>query len=106
MDKRFEDLPPIEGLPKLKKEIDIKGYKLILTCWACPEQYDVFHGKKQVGYIRLRHGAFRVDYLKCGGDTIVREELPKENGQFSTDEVRLFYLTKAIDAIKEKEKNA
>ena len=34
------------------------------TSSACPEQYDVFKGGKQVGYIRLRHGVLSCRYPK------------------------------------------
>jgi hypothetical protein len=43
---------------------------LVQTCGACPEQYDAFIGDRQVGYLRLRWGEFRVDYPDCGGETI------------------------------------
>lgn len=35
--------------------------KFVKTCSACPEQYDVFDSDgNEVGYVRLRHGFFRV----------------------------------------------
>ena len=37
----------------------INGLIVIQTCGACPEQYDVFLGDKQIGYVRLRGGALR-----------------------------------------------
>jgi len=64
--------------------------KLRLTCGACPEQYDAFLGEIQVGYLRLRHGAFRVDYPECGGETIY-EASPRGDGEFHDDE-RDYYL--------------
>lgn len=30
------------------------------TCFACPEQYDVYDDFYQVGYVRLRNGTFTV----------------------------------------------
>ena len=49
----------------------IDGYKLVLTCFACPEQYDVFDDEgTQVGYLRLRHGHFRADCPDYGGETV------------------------------------
>lgn len=30
------------------------------TCAACPEQYDAYLNGELVGYLRLRHGHFRV----------------------------------------------
>lgn len=67
------------------------------TCVACPEQYDAFIGNKQVGYLRLRHGYFRVDYPNCGGETIY-EASPKGDGIFEEDE-RERYLKEAKQAI-------
>ena len=75
----------------------INGYRLELTCGACPEQYDVFLGEELVAYLRLRHGWF---YAACPyvGGTVVYEAYPKGDGMFEDDE-REFYLTEAIKAI-------
>src|SRR5437660_8199656 len=35
--------------------------RLEQTCFAYPEQYDAFIGDEKVGYLRLRHGHFRVE---------------------------------------------
>jgi hypothetical protein len=70
------------------------------TCGACPEQYDAFLDGKQVGYLRLRHGRFRVDYPDCGGETIY-EAYPDGDGIFESNE-REFYLTEAKKAIAAK----
>jgi hypothetical protein len=41
---------------------------IVQTGTACPEQYEVFtKDGKQVGYIRLRHGHFRVECPEWGG---------------------------------------
>lgn len=74
--------------------------KLVLTCIACPEQYDAFLDGKRVGYLRLRHGRFRVDYPDAGGETIY-EALPKGDGAFFEGE-RQKYLNKAIRVIEKK----
>ncbi len=37
--------------------------RLVQTCAACPEQYDVFSGEELIGYMRLRWGHFRAEYL-------------------------------------------
>lgn len=71
--------------------------RLVLTCYACPEQYDAFIGTEQVGYLRLRHGSFRVDYPDCGGETIY-EGSPNGDGIFDDDE-RDHFLKCAVDAI-------
>jgi len=72
--------------------------RLVQTCSSCPEQYDAFDGDKQVGYLRLRHGCFRVDYPSCGGETIY-EASPVGDGMFEDDE-RDYYLKFAVDAIE------
>ncbi len=80
----------------------IGPYKLIQTCGACPEQYDVFKDEKQVGYLRLRHGYFRADYPDVGGETVY-EAYPNGDGVFE-DHERDFYLYEAIKAIEARDK--
>lgn len=75
-------------------KVDIR---LEQTCSACPEQYEAFIGDEQVGYLRLRHGHFRVDVPDCGGETIYEAD-PDGDGSF-TDEERDGYLAKAKEAI-------
>lgn len=77
--------------------MNINGYELVRTCEACPEQYDVYKDRVQVGYLRLRHGYFRADCPDCGGETVYTAS-PKGDGVFYDDE-REFYLTEAISAI-------
>ncbi|MEX0597966.1 MAG: hypothetical protein WD512_15865, partial [Candidatus Paceibacterota bacterium] len=43
---------------------------LVQTSGACPEQYDAFIGEIQVGYLRLRHGYFTVNFLDHDGERI------------------------------------
>ena len=77
----------------------INGYKLVKTCSACPEQYDVFFGEEQVGYLRLRHGSFTVECPECKLDAdLVYKAEPNGDGYFDHDE-REGYLKKAIEAI-------
>lgn len=64
---------------------------------ACPEQYDAYIGERVVGYLRLRHGHFRVDYPDCGGETIY-EAAPHGDGEFVPHE-RDYYLAEAKLAI-------
>ncbi|MFH1049933.1 MAG: hypothetical protein V1779_03265 [bacterium] len=71
-----------------------------MTCYCCPEQYEVFKDGIQVGYLRLRHGFFTCDYPDCNGETVYEEE-PKGDGHFEDDE-RDFYLTKAIESLQDK----
>ncbi len=75
-----------------------RPYTLARTCFACPEQYDVFDGEKQVGFIRLRHGSFRADVPDCGGTTVYTAE-PRGEGILYDDE-REYYLDAACAAIR------
>ncbi len=92
---------PYNGYETGPGDTIIGYYRLICTCPACPEQYDVFDDrtKKQVGYLRLRHGGFRADVPDCGGQTVYAAE-PKGDGCFDDDE-RQHYLTEAVRAIDE-----
>lgn len=80
-------------------DLQIGGLRLVCTCSACPEQYDVFSktGDK-VGYLRLRHGVFRADVPDAGDETVYEAE-PKGDGVFEPEE-RTQYLTEAVEAIK------
>lgn len=90
---------------KLENERTIKGLRLVLTSVAHPEQYDVFEGNKEVGYIRLRDNIFRVDYpihhMELNGKTIFELKI-KGNGTFINRAERKKYLTKAVDLINER----
>lgn len=77
--------------------MEINGYKLVQTCSACPEQYDVFKDDKQVAYLRLRHGWFYAKVPDVSGKIIYTAK-PMGDGIFEDDE-RIKYLTEAIEAI-------
>ncbi len=92
--------PKDEKIPMWKLGIMIHGYRLMRTCLACPEQYDVFDDLgQQVAYFRLRHGGFRVCVPDHGGEEIYHAN-PKGDGIFVDDE-RVKYLTEAILAVQE-----
>lgn len=79
-------------------DLEINGYKLVCTCPACPEQYDVLNSNgSKVGYLRLRHGHFRADCPACGGETVYESDT-KGDGIFDDDE-RIPEITKALAAI-------
>lgn len=112
-EQRAARLKALEELSRLDQELGIDargwvygtlyidGFKLVCTCGACPEQYDVYDADdKQVGYLRLRHGYFRADYPYCGGETVYRSDT-QGDGVFNEDE-RMPELTKAIHALKER----
>lgn len=77
--------------------INISGFDLVKTCSGCPEQYDVYLGVNQVGYLRLRHGYFRADVPSCGGKTVYQAH-PSGDGYFM-DWERAGYLNAAVAAI-------
>lgn len=84
---------------KTPEDMELDGYKLVCTSFACPEQYDVLDADgKQVGYLRLRGGYFRADAPDCGGETVYAADT-KGDGIFEDDE-RLPELRKAVAAIK------
>ena len=85
---------------KQQYKTNICGVEFVLTCEACPEQYDAFLAGTQIGYLRLRHGAFRVDYPSSGGETIFFAE-PEGDGAFD-DYERERYLTIAAQALLER----
>lgn len=75
----------------------IQGCTLRLTCHACPEQYDVYFGDFQIGYLRLRHGDFTATYPDVWG-TAVYHASPEGDGIFHELE-RMKYLTQAVEAL-------
>lgn len=93
-------LEEAQNTPALPSDCDIGGCRLVCTCPACPEQYDVFDkdGSLKMGYLRLRHGRFRADVPVCGGYTVY-ESHPEGDGLFNDDE-RELELTNAVAAIK------
>jgi hypothetical protein len=68
----------------------------------CPEQYDVFLGGKQVGYVRLRHGGFTVDYPSCLEENLLDTNDVRGDGCFDDDVERSKWLTKAAELINNK----
>ena len=93
------------------KEINIMGLAFVQTCYEHPEQYSVWHGNREVGYIRLRWGKLRADWT--GGKWIDREIYHKEDmepeGHFDSGTERMYHLTEIAkiikDRIKEEHKN-
>ncbi|MDR2446520.1 MAG: type II toxin-antitoxin system RelB/DinJ family antitoxin [Treponema sp.] len=84
-----------------KGELSFDGLLFVMTCEACPEQYDVFDmSGKQVGYVRLRHGELRCDHPVCGGETIYKVYTIGD-GCFDTDEERDFHLGEIARKLEE-----
>lgn len=80
--------------------MNIMGVDLVLTCGACPEQYDALIDGRMVGYLRLRHGRFTVSVPGWGGE-IIYSASPDGDGVFTDDE-RDFYLGAAVAKILER----
>lgn len=73
------------------------------TCSACPEQYEVFKGPKQVGYIRLRHGHLAAYYPDNRGKCIYRHSFDDEwKGYFNNEDERTVYLNKISEILMKK----
>lgn len=83
-------------------ELTTNDITLVQTCGACPEQYDAYIGDKQVGYLRLRHGTFRV-YYPGVNIKLVFEACPDGDGIFE-DYEREQFLETAKRAILEEHK--
>lgn len=79
--------------------MNVQGLEFTKTCSACPEQYDVFYEGNKVGYVRLRHGEFRVDYPDCLEKTLLHINCNEGDGYFDDEEARLKYLNMAADAL-------
>lgn len=77
--------------------METMSIKLEKTCHACPEQYDMYIGDEIVGYFRLRHGRFTVEYPNCGGE-LVYESYPNGDGVFDNNE-RAYHLHNGVTAI-------
>ena len=78
----------------------IQKLNFIETCGACPEQYDVFKGGRQVGYVRLRWGTVTCDFPDCRGDTIYSHSFDDGwKGCFDSSEERETYLNRIATAI-------
>ena len=98
-----------------------KGFKIILdskdtitinnivfnkTCDAWPEQYDVYKGRKQVAYVRLRMGRLTVRVPNVSGKVVYYKNFEKEDpvkGYFNNQEERIQELTKIANILNKKE---
>lgn len=82
----------------------IKGLDFFKTCFACPEQYDVFdENENLVGYVRLRWGGLTCEYPDVGGEEIYYASVGDGwTGEFKSEEQRMKHLNKIADRIIEK----
>lgn len=73
----------------------IDGLLFEMTCGACPEQYDVYYGEREIGYVRLRWGSLRAYYPSVGGEQVYHANIEDNamQGWFLDNEQRMYYLT-------------
>lgn len=75
-----------------------KQITLVMTGGGCPEQYDALIGDEIIGYLRLRHGSFRAEYLGYPEPKIVCTAEPDGDGSFQEEE-RTRHLNRACRAL-------
>lgn len=82
-----------------------KKFRAVLTCFACPEQYDIFKGSENVGYFRVRHGRFAA-YRSINHDGPFYETRTQGDGMFSDSEreKQLHHALDLLEGILAKEK--
>lgn len=90
----YEDYYTINDVERV-----IDGYTLVRTCFACPQQYDVYKDGKMAAYLRLRHGYFYASVPDVGG-MVVYNANTKGDGIFDEDEED-YHLQNAIKAVDE-----
>ena len=75
-------------------------FKLIQTCGACPEQYDIYleDNDKRVGYMRLRHSHFYVNHISTY--QTVYNSWVNGDGIFENEQERHKYISLGLEAIK------
>lgn len=77
----------------------------VRTCYACPEQYDVYdNGKNQIGYVKLRYGQLKATYPDFGGETVFEHTFEEDDlkGFFNNDDERLEMLNQISSALLSK----
>ena len=87
-----------------ESKIIIDEVVLELTCYACPEQYDIFVQGDQVGYARLRGGFCSVAVPDVGGVVVYTHDFGDDGwkGCFANQEERMLHLTAACNEIRKR----
>jgi hypothetical protein len=87
----------------MKTDYNILGLFFQLTCYACPEQYDVYFEDKQVGYVRLRGNRLYCTCPDVMGKQVYHVNFSDDSdiykGEFDTEEERIYHLTEIAKAI-------
>lgn len=84
-------------------DVTIDGLVFKLTCFACPEQYDVYLDNKQIGYVRLRWGHITAEYPDVMGKLIYDEDAGGYDfaGCFHSESERIMHLTEIARRLRE-----
>lgn len=79
-------------------------FYFVNTCYACPEQYDVYRDNGQIcAYVRLRWGNLYAEYPSIDGEVIYNTHFSDNSkGNFDNDNERDYYLKEISEAIKDK----
>lgn len=79
-------------------------FYFVNTCYACPEQYDVYRDNGQIcAYVRLRWGNLYAEYPSIDGEVIYNTHFSDNSkGNFDNDNERNHYLKEISEAIKDK----
>ena len=73
-------------------------FKKITDCF--PEQWEIFKGAKQVGYIRIRSGILTCYYPDCNGVKVYSHKFDDDSkGCFDNDEECKHYLEECKSAV-------
>ena len=105
-DKTLPDAPrEPEDLFSDLRALTLGGATFRLTSYACPEQYDVdLDEAENRGYVRLRHGELRADYLPDGdfdrAVTVFEHDFDDDAVPcFESNEERDQYLTRIAEVL-------
>ena len=107
VDRLQELTEALEGLDTFPEHGDIliNGLEFKLTCWACPEQYDVYREDGQVAYVRLRYGRLTVYTPDVGGILVYEHHFTDGDdhyeylGEFPNEGARTYHLNKIAEIL-------
>lgn len=74
--------PPIS----MQREFTLRGLRFVEIGPESPEQYDVYLGDEQVGYVRYRSGYLSADYTDAGMEEVFGRALKHQTGQMTDQE--------------------
>ena len=86
-----------------RDDVIIDRYRFHQTCFACPEQYDMFLDGTEIltGYVRLRHGNLSFEFPNVRGETLFFHKFSEPLGIFENEEERMKYLNIIVKTLKD-----